>query len=233
MPRLHQLRSLATTALLLALSACSPEKEHSSDGAYGSPYPPFWVRVADVAARVEIVELLEPRYETTDGLRPPGPINLNDNRRYQVAIARVQHDYLPTTSPQFALVVNHTLDGIEHESVQNPMAGIDVGDTGVVFGLLAAGSRRFGGLGSYYDQTWSLPTLIPSDRHLRDTVIGMRQAGQQIEAIEVTAWCEYSADRGVNTRTAWAETIPDFEALMVEELAQPRVPTPGPNSSYP
>ena len=233
MARSHQLHLLVTTVLLLALSACLQTKEHPSGGAEDTVDPPFWVRLADVAARIEIVELLDPRFETMDGLRPPDPINLNDHRRYQVAIARVQHDYLPNTSPQLAFVVNFTLDGSEHESVRDPMSRIDVGDTGVIFGMLEAGTRRFGSLGNYYDQTWSLPALAPSVRYLRDTVISMRQTGHQIEALNVNAWCEYSAGWCENARTGWSETIPEFEAMMEAELAQPRVPTPEPNSSYP
>lgn len=221
------------TPLLLVLAACSQERGQSSSGAENNFPLPFLVRSSDVASRVEIIELLETRYETADGLRPSSSNYLSDFRQYQVAIARAQYDYLPNTSQRFAFLVNVTIDGEEHESVLDEIGSIEIGDTGVVYGLLAAGPRSYGALGDYYDPTWSLLTRAFSRRFLRDTVIGMRQAGQQIEALEVTGWCEFSAGHCENSRTGWSATVPDFEAMMVTELAAPRLPTPWPHSSYP
>lgn len=246
----QRLYSLAISLSLLGTASCSlvsrgesrvdrsvsqSAEEGISNEAENSVYPPGWIPVADVASRVEIVDLLPPRYETEDGLRPPDPLDTNRHRRYQIALASVLHDYLPSTAPQFAFVVNVTLDGIyDSESVLDTVGDIEIGDAGIVFGERSAGSRGVGAWEPYYDPTWSLPIgHSPSVRFLRETVMALRQSGQEIDALDVRDWCELSAGNCVNARSGWSATIPEFEAMIEAELALPMEPTPGPNSSYP
>lgn len=232
-------RLLALIVFLFALVACASDKEGidtsgggvTSGGTAHDVDPPFLVRVSDVAARVEIIELLEARYDTEDGLRPNG--DPSGHRLYQIAVARVLHDYLASAGTQLAFEVNVILDGELSGPMRLGVGDITVGDVGVIFGWFTAGSRGIGNLGDYYDPTWSLPGFAPSVHYMRETVISRRQAGDQLEALTISGWCEISAGRCENTRTGWSKTIQEFEAMMVVELAEPRVPTPVPNSWYP
>ncbi len=111
----------------------------------------------DVSAKVEVTELLAPRYETADGLRPLNPIGTDVPRRYQIALATVQQHYLPSDSTLLAFVVNYTVDGRDHATIRHRLKDIAIGDTGVVYGHLATGGRGVGYLVDYYGPTPPFP----------------------------------------------------------------------------
>ena len=189
--------------------------------------PPLWVPLVDVSARVEVTELLAPRYETTDGLRPLNPIGTDVLRRYQIALATVRQHYLPSDSTLLAFVVNYTVDGRDHATIRHRLKDIAIGDTGVVYGQLATGGRGVGYLVDYYGPTPPFPNGPRfADYALREAVLSLRQTGQQYEALEAGNWCEIENASCVNHRTGWSATTSQFEQYMTEQLALQRVATP-------
>ena len=196
-------------------------------GALSEIVPPLWIPLVDVAARVEVIGLLAPRYETQDGLRPLNPIGSDVLRRYQIALATVQHHYLPSDTALLAFVVNYTVDGLDHSSIRHRLKDIAVGDIGVVYGDLATGGRGVGYLVDYYGPTPPFPNGPRfADYALREAVLGLRQAGQRYEALEARDWCEFQNASCVNHRINWSAETSQFERYMTEQLAFPRVATP-------
>ncbi len=216
-------------------SSKGPGGDAPSAGALVSVSPIAWVRLGDVTSRVEIVEVSSPRYETSDGLRPLDPSDTDGLRRYQIAIARVQHDFVPATASQFAFVVNNTLDGeYDPEWGLGTIADIETGDTGIIFGgILSAGSRGLGAWKPYYDPDWVFPVNYFPDIVLRETVIALRQGGQTIEALQSGGWCEISNGVCTNTRTGWSSPEGNLQNAIDQQVSMGLVGTPGPDSSYP
>ncbi len=238
------LTMLAAMALL-GLTSCNTSKgfvpasrlgeiqslsdDSGADGTVSPIDPPGDVVGVDIAATVVITELLPPQYTTINGLRPPGPVNTKEHLRYQVALASVQHQYLPSNVTLLAFIVNFSVDGVDDEILKNRAIGVEVGDTGAVYGKLAAGSRWYGSTGlDYYAPTPPFP-IGPntySDLFLRDTVLNLRDSNLAYESIVVVNWCEFANGMAVNYKTGWSVTIPEFEAEMTKALARPRWQTP-------
>jgi len=102
-----------------------------------------------------------------------------------------------------------------------------------VFGLLDSGNKRWGT--GFYGLTPPNP-WDADDYELvfrRDTVIQLRQSGEDYESLALTDWYEYSDGVAFNLKSGWSASISEAEARVVKSVELLNRPTPSPWSPTP
>lgn len=195
---------------------------------------PSWAALgSDVASIVTITDILPPRYSTVDGLQGGGSPHSSSHRVFQIALASVQHRFLPNQSALLAFQVNTSLNFLNDASVLDRAVEVETGDTGLVFGLLDSGDKRWGT--GFYGLTTPNP-WDADDYELvfrRDTVIQLRQSGEDYESLALTDWYEYSDGVAFNLKSGWSASISEAEARVVKSVELLNRPTPSPWSPTP